>query len=219
MTGEAACQATTSRSSRLSTREDLCFDLRLALRSEAPTLVSGERHAGRLIARLLHERGPHGDVGSPFVVVDHNVLSDYATRLSTVTPVSSNRSEDPSEMKARWTLFVEDVDRLTCADQDLLICLLDAVYAADATGAADCGGQMGRVISATGRNLTECAARGTFRWDLLYRLNVIHLVVPPDDADQLAIQVVDRLLDAMSEGTPVGSSRRPTTWRPDSLRI
>ncbi len=36
-----------------------------------------------------------------------------------------------------------------------------------------------RVIAATNRNLREMIAQGTFREDLFYRLNVIHIIVPP----------------------------------------
>ena len=36
-----------------------------------------------------------------------------------------------------------------------------------------------RVIAATNRNLRDMIAQGTFREDLFYRLNVIHLIVPP----------------------------------------
>src|SRR2546430_16025098 len=36
-----------------------------------------------------------------------------------------------------------------------------------------------RTIAATNRNLTEMIAQGQFREDLFYRLNVIHMVVPP----------------------------------------
>ena len=36
-----------------------------------------------------------------------------------------------------------------------------------------------RVIAATNRNLRDMIAEGTFREDLFYRLNVIHLIVPP----------------------------------------
>src|SRR5690606_17915886 len=36
-----------------------------------------------------------------------------------------------------------------------------------------------RVLAATNRNLREMIAQGTFREDLFYRLNVIHLTVPP----------------------------------------
>ena len=58
-----------------------------------------------------------------------------------------------------------------------------------------------RVIAATNRNLREMIAQGTFREDLFYRLNVIHLTVPPlrdrrEDIPALVAQFLSRFTHA-----------------------
>jgi DNA-binding NtrC family response regulator len=68
---------------------------------------------------------------------------------------------------------------------------------------ADGGGRIVnvRVITATNRNLRDMIAQGLFREDLFYRLNVIHIVVPPlrdrrDDIPLLVQHFIGRFKDA-----------------------
>src|SRR5690606_19976085 len=72
-----------------------------------------------------------------------------------------------------------------------------------------------RILSATHKNLARLADLGSFRQDLLYRINVIELRVPPlrerrDDIPLLASRILDRL------GRE--SERAPARLTPDALR-
>jgi transcriptional regulator with PAS, ATPase and Fis domain len=77
------------------------------------------------------------------------------------------------------TIFLDEVGEMTLRMQGLLLRFLE-------TGELQKVGQDGgsrhvdvRVIAATNRKLREMIAQGLFRDDLYYRLNVIHIVVPP----------------------------------------
>ena len=77
------------------------------------------------------------------------------------------------------TLFLDEVGDMSLRMQALLLRFLETgevqrVGAAEPVGKVDV-----RVISATNRPLTELVASGAFREDLLYRLRVIHIEVPP----------------------------------------
>ena len=78
-----------------------------------------------------------------------------------------------------WTLCVEDVEQLTLAAQDLLLRFLDVTSAPDPLRTVDRDRPTVRLITTTTKDLYACAGHEAFRWNLFYRLNVIHLIVPP----------------------------------------
>ena len=76
------------------------------------------------------------------------------------------------------TLFLEEVGRLSPELQDRLLETLD--------GMGDPGGPLApraRVMACSSEPLYQRALEGRFNERLLYRLNTIHLVVPPDHRD------------------------------------
>ena len=83
------------------------------------------------------------------------------------------------QLAHRGTLFLDEVGEMSLRMQALLLRFLEngeiqAVGSDHAAARVDV-----RVIAATNRNLPSCVAAGQFREDLLYRLRVIHLHVPP----------------------------------------
>jgi transcriptional regulator with GAF, ATPase, and Fis domain len=83
------------------------------------------------------------------------------------------------QMAHRGTLFLDEVGEMSLRMQSLLLRFLEngeiqAVGSEALRTRADV-----RVVAATNRNLGEMVATGNFREDLLYRLNVVHLQVPP----------------------------------------
>ena len=77
------------------------------------------------------------------------------------------------------TVFLDEIGEMTLRMQGLLLRFLETGELQKV--GADGGGHHVnvRVIAATNRNLREMITQGTFREDLFYRMNVIHLVVPP----------------------------------------
>ena len=83
------------------------------------------------------------------------------------------------EMADNGTIFLDEIGEMTLRMQGLLLRFLEtgeiqkvgAERVAKATNV--------RVMAATNRNLRDLITQGQFREDLFYRINVIHIVVPP----------------------------------------
>ncbi|WP_437580278.1 sigma-54-dependent transcriptional regulator [Sorangium sp. So ce887] len=147
----------------------------------APILLSGERGTGKeLVARAVHRRGPRA--GRRFVAVDCSALP--APRAEEEL-FGGERETSPDgragggliEAADSGTLFLDEVSALPLAAQARLLRVLTRGEVAGP------GGEPRRVdvrvIASTCADLRERAAAGQFREDLLYRLGVIVIELPP----------------------------------------
>ena len=83
------------------------------------------------------------------------------------------------ELADGGTIFLDEIGEMTLRMQGLLLRFMETGEL-QKVGADRAMGRVNvRVIAATNRNLRDMIAEGTFREDLFYRLNVIHLTVPP----------------------------------------
>ena len=158
----------------------LAADVRAAISSDAPVLITGNSEARRIIARVIHDQDAHR-TSSQFVDVEHQSLYDTLASLSAES-LSADAQSPPSGEFAR-TLFIDHIDLLTPAAQEMLLYFLDVSHATRPAARGSLGGV--RLVTASTTNLTERIAAGGFRSDLYYRLNVIHLAVPlASDVDE-----------------------------------
>jgi two-component system response regulator GlrR len=150
---------------------------------DAPVLIEGETGTGKeLAARAIHYRGARRD--RPFVPVNCGALPDplienelFGHRRGAFTDA---RADHPGlvALGQGGTLFLDEVDALTLKAQvTLLRFLQDQRY-------RPLGGQREeradvRVIAASNRPLDPLVEAGSFRIDLLYRLKLMHLALPP----------------------------------------
>ena len=107
------------------------------------------------------------------------------------------------------TVFLDEVGEMTLRMQGLLLRFLETGEL-QKVGADGSGRHVNvRVIAATNRNLRDMIAQGQFREDLFYRLNVIHIVVPPlrDRREDIPV-LVDQFL-----GRFIAANRSPITER------
>jgi len=150
---------------------------------EAPVLIEGETGTGKeLAARAIHYRGTRA--GRPFVPVNCGALPDalvenelFGHRRGAFTDA---RDDKPGlvELARGGTLFLDEVDALTPKAQvTLLRFLQDQQFrplGARREEQADV-----RIVTASNRVLERLVETGAFRLDLLYRLKLLHLTLPP----------------------------------------
>jgi len=163
--------------------------------SEAPTLIEGETGSGKeLAARAIHYDGPRRN--GPFVPVNCGALPDtlieselFGVQRGAFTDARQSRRGLVAEAE-RGTLFLDEVDALSAKAQVTLLRFLeDQRYRPVGTAREQCTDV--RLIAASNRPLDSLVARLAFRADLMYRLKILHLVLPPlrergDDVERLA---------------------------------
>ena len=148
--------------------------------SENPVtiLITGESGVGKdVVARYLHSQSSRRDAA--FVAVNCAGLTDARLETELFGHVKGNMTgacpdtRGKLQLAHRGTLFLDEVGDMGLHMQARLLRLLE--NAEDQSQArVDV-----RVIAASNRNLDELISAGQFREDLLHRLRVIHLHVPP----------------------------------------
>jgi transcriptional regulator with PAS, ATPase and Fis domain len=173
-----------------------------AAAGDSRVLITGESGVGKdLIARHLHEhsrRHTHAFVAVNCAGLTESVLESELFGHVKGSFTGAYRDKlGKLQLAHRGTLFLDEVGDMSLRMQALLLRFLE-------NGEVQAVGSDGpvarvdvRVVSATNRNLQELVAAGEFREDLLYRLRVIHIDVPPlrervEDIRLLAQTFIDR---------------------------
>ena len=157
--------------------------LRVA-RSDAKVLVTGESGSGKeVVAESVHAQSLRSSM--PFVAVNCAGLPETLLESELFGHVKGSFTgayrDKPGklEMADGGSVFLDEVGEMTLRMQGLLLRFLETGEL-QKVGADDGGRRVNvRVIAATNRHLRDMISRGAFREDLFYRLNVIHLTVPP----------------------------------------
>ena len=140
-----------------------------AAKSPATILITGESGVGKdLVARYVHCQSTRRL--APFVRVNCAGLTEARLESELIGHLSN-------EHMTGGTLFLDEVSDMSPRTQAWLLRFLENARVQDFL--SDRPRADVRVIAATNRNLDDLAAAGQFREDLLYRLRVIHLHVPP----------------------------------------
>jgi two-component system NtrC family response regulator len=163
---------------------DLREEIERVARSDAKVLVTGESGVGKeLVAAAIHAHSPR--VQRPFVAVNCAGIPETLLESELFGHVKGSFTgayrDKPGklELAADGSIFLDEIGEMTQRMQGLLLRFLETgdlqkVGAHRSDGRVDV-----RVIAATNRNLRDLIAQGLFREDLFYRLNVIHIAVPP----------------------------------------
>ena len=151
---------------------------------DAKVLITGESGVGKdLIAREIHGRSSRAS--RSFIAVNCAGLTETLLESELFGHVKGSFTgayrDKPGKLQLahRGTLFLDEVGEMSLRMQALLLRFLEngeiqAVGADHIKSTVDV-----RVVAATNRNLGDMVANGQFREDLLYRLRVIHIHVPP----------------------------------------
>jgi transcriptional regulator with PAS, ATPase and Fis domain len=165
-------------------------------------LIYGETGTGKeLLARAIHGASPRRD--RPFIPVNCSALPETLieselfghTKGAFTGAVSARKGR--FELAAGGTLFLDEIGTLPLETQArLLRALQERVI--EPLGSSQRIPVDIRIISATNRDLTELVAKRGFRDDLLYRLKVIQMTLPPlrerrEDLPLLINHFVDKL--------------------------
>jgi two-component system response regulator AtoC len=146
-------------------------------------LITGESGTGKeLIARAIHENSPRR--GKPFIAINCGAIPEslmeselFGHKKGAFTDATRDK-KGLFEEATGGTLFLDEVGDLPLHLQVKLLRALQEQKIRRVGDEADISIDA-RIVSATLRNLEEEARAGRFREDLLYRLNVISVHLPP----------------------------------------
>jgi len=151
--------------------------------STSTVLIEGPSGSGKeLFARAMHDLGPRKD--RPYVKVNCSALPEtlleselFGYRKGAFTDA---RTDKPGrfEVADGGSLFLDEIGDLAPSLQVKLLRVLQE-KAFEPLGSSETLEVDVRVIAATNRNLADLVARGEFREDLYYRLNVVRIELPP----------------------------------------
>ena len=151
--------------------------------SDATVLVTGETGTGKeLVARAIHAQSPR--CYAPFIALNCGAFTDqlleselFGHEKGAFTD-AKNTKKGRLEMANAGTLFLDEVGDISMKMQIDLLRVLETREFSRVGGTATLHSDF-RVIAATNQDLEEAIRAKTFRQDLFYRLNVVHLQVPP----------------------------------------
>ena len=151
--------------------------------TKTSVLILGESGVGKeLIASAIHYHGPWSN--GPFVafscaalpenIVESELFGHERGAFTGATGLRRGRFESASG----GTLFLDEVGELTLPVQAKLLRVLQEKTFERVGGSQPISVDL-RIIAATNRDLIDMVAKGQFREDLYYRLNVFPITVPP----------------------------------------
>jgi transcriptional regulator with GAF, ATPase, and Fis domain len=159
-------------------------EVECAARSDAKVLITGESGVGKeLVARMIHQQSQRRKF--PLVTINCAGVPDSLLESELFGHVRGSFTDAYRDKKG-WleqaqsgTIFLDEIGEMSLRMQALLLRFLEngeiqRVGADRVTSIVNV-----RVIAATNRNLLARIAEKQFRDDLYYRLNVIHVPVPP----------------------------------------
>lgn len=151
--------------------------------SKATVMLGGETGTGKeLFARFIHDNSPRKD--KPFVpvhcaAIPANLLESelFGYERGAFTGANQRRI-GRFEAAEGGTIFLDEIGEIDATTQVKLLRFLET-HSFERLGSTQTISVNSRVICATNKDLAEMVAKGEFREDLFYRLNVVEIKIPP----------------------------------------
>src|SRR5580765_2625618 len=152
-------------------------------RTPTTVLITGESGTGKeLVARAIHHQGPRRE--GPFIAVNPAAIpetlieSELFGHEKGAFTGAHQRKLGKFELAQGGTLFLDEIGTLRPELQAKLLRVLQEREIERVGGTRPVKIDV-RIIAATNADVPAAVSRGTFREDLYYRLNVVHIGVPP----------------------------------------
>jgi two-component system nitrogen regulation response regulator NtrX len=192
----------------------------MAAQSNSRVLVMGESGSGKeLVARLLHENSK--SAGKPFIEVNCAAIPQelieselFGHEKGSFTGAFESK-KGKFELADGGTLFLDEVGDMSPSAQAKVLRVIETQEFQKVGGSKNIKVDV-RIISATNKDLREEVKKGTFREDLLYRLNVIPIVVPPLRERK---EDIPALVDHFLESIAVEYGKKPKKIAPEALKM
>lgn len=161
---------------------EILTQLERAANSKIPVLLQGETGTGKeVIARAMHDRSERRTgrlislncAAIPVHLVETTLFGNERGAFTGADTARSGAFEDAHE----GTLLLDEIGELPLVAQAALLRVIETNRVARVGSTREIHVDV-RIVAATNRDLEVMVANGTFRADLLYRLNAISLVVP-----------------------------------------
>ncbi len=164
-------------------REVLNFVRRVAISEASTILLEGENGVGKdLIAKTLHYQSLRAS--EPFIAINCAAIPEtlleselFGYEKGAFTDARAQK-RGIFELADKGTLFLDEIGEIPLMLQAKLLRVLEEQSFRRLGGLRDINLDL-RVIAATNKNLREAVKEGAFRQDLYFRLNVIHIAIPP----------------------------------------
>ena len=182
--------------------------------SDAPVLLRGESGTGKeLVSRALHSQSVRAS--KPFVAINCGAIPDqlleselFGHRRGAFTGATCDR-KGRFELAHEGTLFLDEIGDMPSQLQVKFLRVLEEKVIQPLGGTSDTEVDV-RIVAATHRDLEEMVAEGEFREDLLYRLNVLPIKIPPLSQRK---EDIPELLDHFAGSFAVNNKRVSFTRR------
>jgi len=164
-------------------REVLNFVRRVAASEATTVLLDGENGTGKdLIAKTLHYQSLRQ--AEPFIAINCAAIPEtlleselFGYEKGAFTDARAQK-RGIFELADKGTLFLDEIGEIPLMLQAKLLRVLEEQSFRRLGGLKDIKLDL-RVVAATNKNLREAVEEGAFRQDLYFRLNVIHISIPP----------------------------------------
>ncbi|MBW1813695.1 MAG: sigma-54-dependent Fis family transcriptional regulator [Deltaproteobacteria bacterium] len=180
--------------------------------ASATVLIEGESGTGKeLVAKAIHYNSSRND--KPFIAVNCSALAENLLESELFGHEKGSFTGAIAMKKGRFeladggTLFLDEIGELSQNLQvNLLRVLQEKVF--ERVGGVKQITVDTRIVAATNKKLKDEVVFGRFREDLFYRLNVLHITLPPlrersEDIRLLVDHIIKKYADERKSDTPV----------------